>query len=110
MEKYSDFYYNSNTENWDFETTDLKGSFQPAGEKNGLKSLIHKSTGVDVVHSKYNWSLNLFMLFSNNLCMGQARLIDRTFQVEKDKISISYQQHQKIHYFCKNHELLPPEG
>ena len=96
MGKSSAFLYNSNTENWDFETTDLKCSFQPEGEKNGLKSLIHKSTGVDVVHSKYNWSLNLFMLFSNNLCMGQARLIDRTFQVERDKISISYSPEETV--------------
>ena len=110
MGKSSDFYYNSNTENWDFETANLKGSFQPEGEKNGLKSLIHKSTGVDVVHSKYNWSLNLFMLFSNNLCMGQARLIDRTFQVERDKISISYSpvdnsSSQDSNLFTVNHKV-----
>ena len=61
MGKSSDFHYNSDTENWDFETTDLKCSFQPDGEKNGLKSLTHKSTGVDVVHSKYNINTSRFM-------------------------------------------------
>ncbi|GIS68352.1 MAG: hypothetical protein CM1200mP7_3010 [Chloroflexota bacterium] len=44
-----DFNYNSDTKNWDFETDDIKCSFpKPDGEKNGLKSLIHKSTGFDL--------------------------------------------------------------
>ena len=36
MGKSLDFNYNSDTKNWDFETDDMKCSFQPDGEKNGL--------------------------------------------------------------------------
>ena len=52
--------------------------------------VIHKPTGTDVVHPKYD-VLNLFLLFSTNLCMGTAREKARTVRAEADTIEVHWE-------------------
>jgi hypothetical protein len=43
------FCYNSKKKVYDFETTKIKGVFQPGGAYSGIRSLIHKKEGVEWV-------------------------------------------------------------
>jgi hypothetical protein len=64
---------------WAFETAELSGFLLPDGQRHGVKTLVHKPTGLEVVHPDYD-VLNLFLLFSTNLCLGTAREKDRQVQ------------------------------
>jgi hypothetical protein len=81
--------YDSQREGWVFETEQLSGFLLPYGERHGIKTLVHKPTGLDVVHPKYD-VLNLFLLFSTNLCMGQARQLERSVVQEGDSLVVSF--------------------
>lgn len=74
---------------WLFETEELSGFIQPEGARHGVKQLLHKPTGIQVVHPKYD-VLNLFLLFSMNLCMGSAREKARTVQAAGDAIEVRW--------------------
>ena len=66
---------------WHFETEQMAGHIQPDGDRHGIKELTHKPTGAQVVHPKYDL-LNLFFMFSQNHCMGQARENERSITSE----------------------------
>lgn len=83
------FSHNHEESIWNFETEELKGFIQPDGDRHGVKELIHKPTGVDVVHPRYD-VLNLFLLFSTNLCMGTAREKERTIRAEDNAIVVHW--------------------
>lgn len=74
---------------WQFETELLKGFLLPFGARHGVKTLVHKPTGIDVVHERYDL-LNLFLLFSTNLCMKAARDYDRTARQEGDGVVVDW--------------------
>ncbi|MDW8368430.1 MAG: hypothetical protein RMK49_21505, partial [Abditibacteriales bacterium] len=71
------------TGGYNFETAEMKGWLLPEGQRHGVKTLVHKPTGIDVVHPQYD-VLNLFLLFSTNHCMGTAREKERTVRAEGD--------------------------
>lgn len=71
--------HDADANGWHFETADLEGFLLPHGQRHGIKTLVHRPTGIDVVHPDYD-VLNLFLLFSTNLCMGTAREKDRTVE------------------------------
>lgn len=75
---------------WALETDNLTGFLLPTGERHGIKTLVHKPTGIDVVHPDYD-VLNMFLLFSTNLCMGQARQLERTVTQEGDSLVVHFQ-------------------
>ncbi|MBI3921845.1 MAG: hypothetical protein HY318_10555, partial [Armatimonadetes bacterium] len=74
---------------WHFETEELKGFLLPEGQRHGVKTLVHKPSGIDVVHPKYD-VLNLFLLFCANHCMGTAREKDRTITQEGNSLQIHW--------------------
>jgi hypothetical protein len=71
--------YDAANDIWTLETEELTGTLQPQGQRHGLKTLVHRPTGIDVVHPDYD-VLNLFLLFATNRCMGQARTLERTVE------------------------------
>ncbi len=81
--------YDVDQKGWHFETQELKGFLLPEGQRHGIKSLLHKPTGIDVVHPKYD-VLNFFLLFSTNHCMGTDREKERTVQATEDGIVIHW--------------------
>ncbi len=81
--------HNSDENVWNFETEELTGVLQPYGERHGVKTLVHKPTGIDVVHPEYD-ALNLFLLFSTNLCMGTAREKERTVETQEDGVLVHW--------------------
>ncbi|MBM4081509.1 MAG: hypothetical protein FJ278_17530 [Planctomycetes bacterium] len=74
---------------WHFETEELSGFIQPEGARHGVKQLLHKPTGVQVVHPKYD-ALNLFLQFSTNLCMGSAREKARTVRATDATLEVRW--------------------
>lgn len=78
---------------WVFETEELSGFLLPFGERHGVKACVHKPTGIDVVHPSYD-VLNLFLLFSTNLCMGQARQLERTAEQEGESVVVRFEPSQ----------------
>jgi len=72
---------------WHFETEALKGFLLPDGQRHGVKTLVHKPTGIDVIHPKYD-ALNLFLLFSTNHCMGTAREKERAVRRDGDAVEV----------------------
>ncbi|MBI2950544.1 hypothetical protein HYY27_00545 [bacterium] len=74
---------------WHFETGELKGFLLPEGQRHGVKTLVHKPTGIDVAHPKYDL-LNLFLLFSTNHCMGTAREKERAVRAEGDAVEVTW--------------------
>ena len=82
---------------WEFETEQLRGFIQPEGERHGVKEILHKPTGIQVVHPLYD-VFNLFFLFSTNLCLGQARLIERSIRAEDDLLEVHWPpvDHHKV--------------
>ncbi|MCS7187424.1 MAG: hypothetical protein RMK89_10795 [Armatimonadota bacterium] len=82
--------YDEQHKGWHFETEELKGFLLPEGQRHGVKTLVHKPTGVDFVHSQYD-VLNLFLLFSTNHCMGTAREKGRTVrQIANNAIEVHW--------------------
>lgn len=79
---------------WHFETEELQGFLLPEGQRHGVKTLVHKPTGVEVVHPKYDL-LNLFLLFSTNHCMGTARENERTISAEGDTVKVQWEATDK---------------
>ena len=79
--------YDAEQKGWHFETAELKGFLLPEGQRHGVKTLVHKPTGIDVVHEKYD-ALNLFLLFSTNLCMGTAREKERVVRQDGDAVEV----------------------
>ena len=74
---------------WHFETEQMAGHIQPDGDRHGIKELTHKPTGAQVVHPKYDL-LNLFFMFSQNHCMGQARENARSITSEGNAIDVHW--------------------
>ena len=72
-----------------FETEELKGFIDPEGQRHGVKKLVHKPTGLQVVHPKYDL-LNLFLLFSTNHYMGTAREKERTVEAAGDTLELQW--------------------
>ena len=72
-----------------FETGDLKGFIDPEGQRHGVKELVHKPTGFQVVHPKFDL-LNLFLLFSTNHYRGTAREKERTVKAERDTLEVHW--------------------
>ncbi|MBI2299038.1 MAG: hypothetical protein HYU66_08870 [Armatimonadetes bacterium] len=81
--------YDPAREGWDFETDELRGFLLPTGQRHGVKTLVHKPTGLEVVHPSYD-VLNMFLLFSTNLCMGQARTLERTSEREGNSVMVRF--------------------
>ncbi len=81
--------YDAERQGWSFETSELSGFLLPTGARHGLKSLVHKPTGLEVVHPKYDL-FNLFLLFSTNLCMGTLRDWERSVAVEGDSLVVHW--------------------
>ena len=79
--------YESEQKGWHFETAELKGFLLPEGQRHGVKTLVHKPTGIDVVHPKYD-VLNLFLLFSTNHCMGTVREKERTVRQDGNAVEV----------------------
>jgi len=50
---------------WRFDAEEMTGLLDPRGERHGVKSLTHRTSGLDVVHEKYDL-LNLFLLSRRN--------------------------------------------
>ena len=74
---------------WHFETEQMAGYVQPDGDRHGIKELTHKPTGAQVVHPKYDL-LNLFFMFSQNHCMGQARENERSITSAGNAIDVHW--------------------
>jgi hypothetical protein len=74
---------------WHFETEELQGFLRPEGDRHGVKTLVHKPTGIDVVHPRYD-VLNLFLLFCTNHTMGTAREKARTVRAEGDTVEVHW--------------------
>jgi len=81
--------YDAPNEIWSFETEDLVGTLDPTGPRHGVKTLVHKPSGLDVVHPKYD-ALNLFLLFATNRCMGAARALERTVEAGDDRLTVHW--------------------
>ncbi len=76
---------------WSFGMEELSGFLLPFGQRHGVKTCVHKPTGLDVVHPDYD-VLNMFLLFSTNLCMGQARTLERTAEQEGDSVVVRFER------------------
>lgn len=74
---------------WHFETPALLGTLNPNGSRFGIKRLVHRATGTNVVHPLYD-VYNLFLLFARNRCMGQARELAREVSVSGNSLSIHW--------------------
>lgn len=72
-----------------FETDEIKGVIQPNGAYHGVAQLLHKPTGVEVVHPKYS-VLNLFFLFSVNLKIGVPRGWEREVSPEGNAVELRW--------------------
>ncbi len=87
--------FNSATHVFEFETAEMRGSLRgesPDPEKDirhGVNYLVHKPTGVSIVHPKYS-ALNLFRLFATHLGMGQPRTMKRTLHADGNKLHIRW--------------------
>ena len=79
---------------WEFETEELRGFIQPYGERHGVKEVLHKPTGIQVVHPKFD-VFNLFLLFSTNHWMGQARLLERSVRADGDSLEVRFEPNEE---------------
>ena len=77
------------SEVWEFETEELEGTLQPEGQRHGIKTLVHRPTGIDIVHPDYD-VLNLFLLFTTNRSMGTARALEREVEGGEDRVTVRW--------------------
>jgi len=78
---------NANQTLFHFETDLIKGTLQPAGHRHGIRKLIHKPTGISIVHPEFSL-LNVYLLFATGQCMASARSFRRTVSVEPNAIHV----------------------
>lgn len=71
----------ANGPTFNFETDFLKGTLQPEGAYHGITRLTDLRTGRQFIDERYS-ALNLFKLFSTNLCMGQPRRMERRVRLD----------------------------
>src|SRR5262245_6873901 len=60
------------TDAFEFETADIKGTIQPQGAYHGVTRLVDRRSGTQLIDPRYS-ALNLFKLQSVNHYMGQPR-------------------------------------
>ena len=74
---------------WEFETEVLAGTIRPWGHHHGVNHLIHKPTGVRLVHPDYTL-FNLYFIFCEGACLASARSAQKTVRVHEDCVSIHW--------------------
>src|ERR1043166_7535920 len=80
----------------EFETDEMKGVLQADGDRHGVRQLLHKPSGVEIVNSDL-MVLNLFRLFAVHLGMGTPRLFKRTWKVDGNAVEISWPRTDEHH-------------
>lgn len=81
--------HNPEADSYDFDTDVMAGSIQPEGAYHGVKRLVDKRSGRQVIHPLYS-ALNLFRLFSVNQGMGQPRFMERTVEATEEAVTIRW--------------------
>jgi len=101
---------NPETGAFEFETEIMKGAIQPEGRYHGVERLIHKPTGVEIVHPKYS-ALNLFFLFSTNLKIGVPRGWERETAVEENALVLKWTPNaEHLGAISARYEIKPPDA
>jgi len=77
------------TNAFEFETAEMKGTIQPHGTYHGVTRLVDKRTGRQLIDSRYS-ALNLFKLHSANHYMGQPREMARTVTASPSSVEIKW--------------------
>ena len=73
----------------EFDTDVMAGRIEPAGAYHGVRSLIDKRTGRQLIHPDYS-ALNLFRLFAQHQAMGQPRFMGRVTSAGPDAVEIRW--------------------
>ena len=72
-----------------FDTDVMAGRIETAGAYHGVRSLIDKRTGRQLIHPDYS-ALNLFRLFAQHQAMGQPRFMARVTSAGPDAVEIRW--------------------
>jgi len=80
---------NSTTKAFDFRLEEIEGSIQPEGVYHGVRRLVDRRSGRNLIHPDYS-ALNLFKLMAVNLCMDSPRNMTRTVQVAGNAVEIRW--------------------
>jgi hypothetical protein len=75
------FYPNARQSLFTFESDVFRGSLQPSGHRQGIRSLIHKPTGLSLVHPDFSL-LNLYLIFATGQCIASARAFKRSVSTD----------------------------
>ena len=70
-----------------FETDLIRGTLQPSGHRHGIRKLIHKPTGLSLVHPEFSL-LNVYLLFATGQCIASARSFRRTVSIKSNTITV----------------------
>ncbi|MFT5368966.1 MAG: hypothetical protein ACI8V2_003940 [Candidatus Latescibacterota bacterium] len=70
-----------------FDTGLLSGTLQPIGHRQGIRQLIHKPTGLSLVHPDFSL-LNLYLIFATGQCIASARAFKRTITTKSNRVRI----------------------
>ncbi|MGA1196894.1 MAG: hypothetical protein ACO36I_10390 [Candidatus Latescibacterota bacterium] len=93
-----------------FETDLLSGILQPTGHRHGIRQLIHKPTGVSLVHPDFSL-LNLYLLFTTGQCIASARTLQRTITTQSNRVHIHCEPtHQHRADLTLTYHLQPPNA
>ncbi|MCZ6635389.1 MAG: hypothetical protein O7G87_18470 [bacterium] len=84
------FHSNTNGTLYNFETDLLQGTIQPGGHRHGIRKLIHKPSGLQLVHPDFAL-LNLYLLLAQGQCLASARSIYRTVTLQNNTIRIHWE-------------------
>lgn len=101
---------NTNHTLFHFETDLLQGTLQPAGHRHGIRKLIHKPTGLSLVHPDFSL-LNVYLLFTTGQCLASARSFRRTVSVKHNAIQVHCEPtHLHRADLTLTYRLAPPDA
>ena len=83
------FFPNEKQTLFHFETDLLRGVIHPRGHRHGIRKLIHKPTGLSLVHPDFPL-LNLYLLFAAGRCLATARSTQRTVAADPTAVRINW--------------------